>query len=234
MELFILQPNSSTLITTWSEIALTKHSPSCMLESTLLKLKEDYCRLLDNEKSMSIPHFIILMKVEFKSNSEEIKSSTFQSLSTKLLSISLINKTVHLSQDSSMLIWLNMKEKTNQLQAQIFMTIIEIKLWLQLNKYSVTQEMSMFTWKMLTCTNFNTMKTQVHTNTLMLLQISVEEDCGVSDISSIELEASSKKLEEISFILSKKTDQRYLSMEPSLPLLESTLPPKDQVEFQML
>lgn len=82
--------------------------------------------------------------------------------------------------------------------------------------------------------NFNTMKTQDHTNILMLLQISPEEDYGVSDISSIESEVFSKKLEVMSFILLKKMGQRFLSMEPSLPLLESILLLKDQVEFQML
>ena len=87
---------------------------------------------------------------------------------------------------------------------------------------------------MLTCMNFNTMKTQDHTNILMLLQISAEEDYGVSDISSIKLEVFSRKLEVISFISLKKMGQRFSSMEPSLPLLESILLLKDQVEFQML
>lgn len=183
---------------------------------------------------MLIQHFIILMKVEFKSNSEEIKSLIFQFQLIKLLNTLLNNQIVQLLQDFLMPTWLNMKEKIKQFKVQTSLIVTGMKFSQQLNKFTLTLIMSTFSWKMLICMNFNTTKIQDHTNTVMLQQVSAEEDCGVSDISSIKLEVSLKKLEVILFILWKKMDQRFLSMEPLLPLQESILLPKDQVEFQML
>lgn len=183
---------------------------------------------------MLIQHFIILMKVEFKSNSEEIKSLIFQFQLIKLLNTLLNNQIVQMLQDFLMPTWLNMKEKIKQFKVQTSLIVTGMKFSQQLNKFTLTLIMSTFSWKMLICMNFNTTKIQDHTNTVMLQQVSAEEDCGVSDISSIKLEVSLKKLEVILFILWKKMDQRFLSMEPLLPLQESILLPKDQVEFQML
>lgn len=183
---------------------------------------------------MLIQHFIILMKVEFKSNSEEIKSLIFQFQLIKLLNTLPNNQIVQLLQDFLMPTWLNMKEKIKQFKVQTSLIVTGMKFSQQLNKFTLTLIMSTFSWKMLICMNFNTTKIQDHTNTVMLQQVSAEEDCGVSDISSIKLEVSLKKLEVILFILWKKMDQRFLSMEPLLPLQESILLPKDQVEFQML
>lgn len=183
---------------------------------------------------MLIQHFIILMKVEFKSNSEEIKFLIFQFQLIKLLNTLTNNQIVQMLQDFLMPTWLNMKEKIKQFKVQTSLIVTGMKFSQQLNKFTLTLIMSTFSWKMLICMNFNTTKIQDHTNTVMLQQVSAEEDCGVSDISSIKLEVSLKKLEVILFILWKKMDQRFLSMEPLLPLQESILLPKDQVEFQML
>lgn len=68
----------------------------------------------------------------------------------------------------------------------------------------------------------------------MLLKVSVEEDYGALDISSIKLVILLEELEVILFILLKKMDQKFLNMEPLLLLLESILLPKDQAVFQML
>lgn len=206
-----------------------------MLDSILhLKLKEECYNLHHNKLWMLIQHFIILMKVEFKSNSEEIKFLIFQFQLIKLLNTLPNNQIVQLLQDFLMPTCPNMKEKIKQFKVQTSLIVTGMKFSQQLNKFTLTLIMSTFSWKMLTCMNFNMTKIQDHTNTVMLQQVSAEEDCGVSDISSIKLEVSLKKLEVILFILWKKMDQRFLSMEPLLPLQESILLPKDQVEFQML
>lgn len=116
-----------------------------MLDSILhLKLKEECCNLPHNKLLMLIQHFIILMKVEFKSNSEEIKFLIFQFQLIKLLNTLPNNQIVQMLQDFLMPTWLNMKEKIKQFKVQTSLIVTGMKFSQQLNKFTLTLIMSTF------------------------------------------------------------------------------------------